>query len=236
MPLWLVLHSRSTDYGLPCYASREQLGATLGVSRAVISRRLSTLREFNLMFDVDRPADRKTRKRRPPARWGLDPFACDVWRPEVEKALARVAEEDGHDGRWYARAVAKLEAFERRSRRLANLLADDMPVVPKPRRRRKSKREKGQNAPVTPRKPYSRNGSQGSAVISEPASQFEPGGEVFTRVGKKAGKKRVEPDGDGAAEGSVGRNTLASKSGVEHTRDMANPLELQGLSGVQGPK
>jgi hypothetical protein len=39
-------------------------------------------------------------------------------------ALARIAEEDGADGRWFQRAMTKLDAFDRRSRLLACRIAE----------------------------------------------------------------------------------------------------------------
>ena len=141
MPLWLALHSRNSDYYKPCYASRETLGATIGVSRNTVGRQLKRLRGAGLLFVVERPPDGKTHRRRPPARWALDPFAAEVWREEVEAALARVAEDDGHDGRWFTRAVTALDAFDRRSRLLAARIAEDMPTKPRRRRRKKKGRE-----------------------------------------------------------------------------------------------
>ncbi len=38
MPLWTLLHSRNQDFFKPCYASREDLGMTLGIGRAKVSR------------------------------------------------------------------------------------------------------------------------------------------------------------------------------------------------------
>ena len=118
MALWLLLHSRNSDFWKPCYASREQLGATLGTSRSTVSRQLKALRETYVLFEVKRGIEPKSRRHRPPARWALDPFAADLWRGKVEEALVRVAEEDGQDGRWLHRALTSLDAFERRSRRL----------------------------------------------------------------------------------------------------------------------
>ena len=45
MPLWLLLHSRNQDFFKPCYASREDLGMTLGIGRAKVSRQLGQLRK-----------------------------------------------------------------------------------------------------------------------------------------------------------------------------------------------
>ncbi len=66
-------------------------------------------------------------------------MATRIWREEVEKALHRVAEEDGHDGRWLHRALTSLDSFDRRSRLLGARLAEDMPIVPKRRKRRGKK-------------------------------------------------------------------------------------------------
>jgi hypothetical protein len=99
---------------------------------------------LGLLFEVKRGVEPKTKRHRPPARWALDPFTDDLWREKAEVALVRVAEEDGHDGRWLRRAVTALEAFARRSRFLMAAIRDDMPIPPsKPRRRRKKKRNSG---------------------------------------------------------------------------------------------
>ena len=52
MPLWLLLHSRNGDRWKPSFHNREQLGATLGVGPAKISRHLAALREIGLLFEV----------------------------------------------------------------------------------------------------------------------------------------------------------------------------------------
>ena len=51
------LHSRNGDAWKPCYHTREQLGATIGMSRAKVSRQLKRLREASLLFEVDRGQD-----------------------------------------------------------------------------------------------------------------------------------------------------------------------------------
>ncbi len=142
MPLWLLLHSRNGHYWHACYHTREQLGATLVMSVATVSRQLARLREHWFVFEVQRGVERKTRRHRPPARWALDPFKVDLWRPKVEADLARIAEEDGHDGRWYQRAVTSLEAFERRSRILGAKIGADMPQLLLRRQRKKRRRVK----------------------------------------------------------------------------------------------
>ena len=140
MPLWLVLHSRNGDYWKPAYASREQLGATIGVSRATVTRQLRKLTKEALLFEVQRGVEPKAARHRPPARWALDPFAADLWREKVEDALARVAENDGQDHAWYAQAIRRLDDFERRSRLLGAKIGEDMPFPPKPRKRKGRRR------------------------------------------------------------------------------------------------
>ena len=164
LDLWLALHSWNADFYKPCYASRETLGATIGIARSAVSRRLKRLRKAGLLWELPRGRDRKTKRRRPPARWALDPFAADVWRPEVETALERIAEQDGQDGRWFQRAVTSLDAFDRHSRGLRNRIAEDMPFEPKNRRKRK----KGK-------------GRKASGVQIGTPTRNGPGGEVFTR-------------------------------------------------------
>lgn len=166
MPLWLLLHSRNGDYWHPSYHTRDQLAATLGTSRATITRRLRMLKNVDLLFEVKRGRERRTRQHRPPARWALDPFKADLWTEKVVESLQRIAEEDGHDGRWFERAKTSLEAFERRSRILGAKIGADMPFVPRPRKRKARKRS---GARIV------------AGVKIEPWAQNEPRGEVFTR-------------------------------------------------------
>ena len=49
VPLWLLLHSRSGYFFWPCYASREDLGMTLGIGSAEVSRQP---RKIRLLFEV----------------------------------------------------------------------------------------------------------------------------------------------------------------------------------------
>ena len=150
MQLWLAIYSRDPDYMRPCYASRETLGKTLGLSRATVGRQLAALRDASLIFEVERGQERKSRRHRPPARWAIDPLYVETrkreWRPRVETALREIAEEDGQDGRWYHNAMTALAAFERRSLAQRNVIAKDMPVHLRPKRRRKGKRKKGGEA------------------------------------------------------------------------------------------
>lgn len=173
MSLWLLLHSYTAAHKhRACYVSREVLGATLGTSRATTARSLTRLADAHLLWTVERAIDNRSRRHRPPARYALDPFAAKVWREEVEADLARIAEEDGYDGRWLHNAVTSLDAFDRRSRGLRNALAEDMPVVPKDRRSRKKPKKKR------------------AMTQNEPTTQKDPGGEVLYQ-GK--GEKAVAP-------------------------------------------
>lgn len=159
MPLWLLLHSYNADAWRPCYWTREQLGATLGMGRRKVSRQLARLRKAYLLLEVDRGLDRKTHRQRAFARWALDPFAAEIWRPKVELVLATIAEEDGQDGRWHHNALQTLDGLERRSRALANRISEDMPFTP---RARKRKRRKDRNqGPGSKMDPWVQNGPRG---------------------------------------------------------------------------
>lgn len=182
MPLWLAIHSRCTDYHLPCYASRETLGATIGKSRNTVGRQLDRIKKAALLFEVKRPPDRKTQRRRPPARWALDPFAPDVWREEVEKALHRVAEDDGHDGRWLQRALTSLDSFDRRSRLLGARIAEDMLIVPKPRKRRRKKEGAGARDQNGPGGGIYTTGKKGQSVRVVKAHAYEDESSLRTNV------------------------------------------------------
>lgn len=140
MSLWLLIFSRNLDYWRPCYASRDQLGATIGAGTTTVSKRLDRLKRGGLLFEVARGQDQKSRIHRPPARWALDPFTVDRWRPELEKVLAAIAEEDGQSRMWLNFAVRRLDQFERHSRALRNRIAETMPTRPRPARRSKGPR------------------------------------------------------------------------------------------------
>lgn len=137
MPLFLALHSRNSDHWRPCYHNRDQLGATIGVASRTVTRQLERLVKVGLVFEVKRGADSKTRRNRPPARWALDPMNVAMWAPKLEAMLVLIAEEDGQGSGWLGWAQKERAKFQRRSERLALLLAEDMPIRKKPRRRRK---------------------------------------------------------------------------------------------------
>jgi DNA-binding transcriptional ArsR family regulator len=147
MALWLVIHSWNDPYWKACYASREQLGKTLGISVRTVSRQLGVLKDAALIFEAYRGREPKTRRDRPPARWALDPLKCDIWRPAVERDLARLAEEDGHGSYWHKRLLSSLDGFERRSRGLGNEILMDSPVLArKPKRNRSKQRSRAKSA------------------------------------------------------------------------------------------
>lgn len=141
MQVFLLLYSRNADFFRPSYATLDQLGATLGITGRTISRHLWELEKSHLVFKVERGIESKSQRRRPPARWALDPFTAELWRPKVEEVLTSIAEEDGHDGRWLHRATTSLDAFDRRSRLMAAKISEDMLVKPKRKRRKKSKKK-----------------------------------------------------------------------------------------------
>lgn len=144
MPLWLAIHSRSSDYSLPCYATRQQLGDTIGVSVRTVTRQLKALQTAGLLLELDRGIEAKTRRHRPPARWALCPFQMDQWSERVTQAIEAIAEEDGQSRYWYDRSLRQLERFAGASAALRSTIADDMPFVPKaPKKKgRKAKRVK----------------------------------------------------------------------------------------------
>ena len=191
MPLWLLLHSRNADFWKPVYASRETLGATLGMSRATVSRRLKELRKAHLLFEVECGRNRTTRQHRPPARWALDPFTADKWRPKVEKSLERIRQEDGQDGRWLHRALTSLDAFERRCRALRSRIEADQPdrLVQRQRQKEASRRKRARRkeAESRPRR------------ILSPGSNLSHQGMGFTREGGKE-------EGGGKEGPEAGRN------------------------------
>ena len=151
MPLWLLLHSFNADHWKPCYHTRDQLGATIGVSPRTISRRLTALSKAALLLEINRGLEPKSRCHRPPARWALDPFKPDKWRPKVEAALAKVAEDDGQSSYWLDHARRTLERFEVRSHALRNRIGEDMlpNLRPKRHKRRKSRGKNASQGPVS---------------------------------------------------------------------------------------
>ena len=234
MPLFLLLHSRNADAWLPCYASREALGATIGVSSRTVTRQLKALRSASLVFEVARPPDRKTQRHRPPARWALDPIEAERWRPKVEESLARVAEQDGHDGRWFSRAVTALDAFDRRSRRLAARIAEDMPVEPsRKRRRRKNSKKKRAARQIGPSR---RNGPRGDVSTT---GEVEGGGsgEPHPRGGKK-GKSRGAPPMKTNTSGGPspnGRPHPRQRDDVDRTAPARDPRARMGRGSTDSP-
>lgn len=143
MALWLLLHSRNADYWRPSYATREQLGATVGIGVRTVSRKLDALRKAALLFEVQRGLEPKSQRNRPPARWALDPMTIERWAPKVEEKLVQIAEEDGQGSGWLRWAQCELAKFRNRSERLAALIREDLPIRKTPRKRNKSKRRKG---------------------------------------------------------------------------------------------
>lgn len=179
MQLWLLIYSRNGDDFVPSYHTREQLGNSLGGwSRATVSRRIKLLLEGKLLFEVERWADRRTKKHKPPCRWALDPFKWELWSPKVEEHLRAVALEDGPTKRWLVNALESLNAYERWARGLAAKIADDMPVQPS---KRTPKRKRAKKRGASKRKRI-------AGVKIEPTTQLEPQGVVFT----KGGSVRVE--------------------------------------------
>lgn len=230
MPLWLLLLSRNDRTWVPCYASRESLGATLGTSRATVARQLEALRKAALLFEVDCGMEKKSRRHRPPARWALDPFAAHLWREKVEEGLARIAEQDGHDGRWYHNAIQALDAFHRRSSWLGAYIAEDMPVDPRPRRRKKRKKSKKRRA-ATQNEPWAHNEPPGEGFTRDRGEQAQASSEGDPSVGKHANRATGagglrQPDGGNSQQRRRARaleDTRHTVGGHAHQRLPASP-------------
>jgi hypothetical protein len=193
-----------------------------------VGRQLKALRRAHLLFELDRGIDRHTQRRRAKARWALDPFASEIWRPVVEECLERIAEEDGHDGRWYQRAVSALDAFDRRNRGMRNRIGEDMAIPPD---QQKKRRRKG------------RKQSQGAK--SAPGRKMRLEGRCFTRGveakpsenGKQQGKAvDAGPRASRPAPNGVDPQKNGPDSAVEQTRDRPEGQAPRGFSGVQGAK
>lgn len=231
MPLWLALHSRNADFWKPAYTSREQLGATLGITRNTVSRKLEALRKAGLLFEVKRGMDPATMRHRARARWALDPFTIEKWRPKVEASLQRVQLDDGQNGRWLHRAVTALDAFERGQRILRGKIEEDMPpdLVQRQRQKEASRRKRARE----------------KAMESEPRPKFGPGpktvreGMGFTRGDGGNAEGRDGPEKrngrpDGARRDSTphqqGSEKMGPKSAVAQTRDPTESLAAQGAS------
>jgi hypothetical protein len=234
VPLWLALHSRNGDYATPAYASRDTLGATVGMSRATVSRRLGELRKAALLFEVDCGKDRATREHRPPARWALDPFAADRWRPKVEASLKRIHQQDRQNGRWLHRAMTSLDSFERRSRALRTRIEADMPdrLVHAQRQKEASRRKKRarKEAESRPRLIL----SPGSNLIHQGRGGTREGDEGERRKGGPAtGRNGKRPS---LAEGENVEKIGRPQSDGSDTRDTPEAPALQGVSGSRGQK
>lgn len=135
-PLWQVIYSRHGASFQPCIHSISQLGSTINISRSTASRRLNKLRTAWLVFELPRGTDASTQIRRPPARWALDPFAQDHWRPMVEHQLRQLAEDDGQSAGWLSRALKAFEHFCRLSAELQRHLSIELVEKKRPGRKR----------------------------------------------------------------------------------------------------
>jgi hypothetical protein len=221
--LWGTIHSFNLDFWKPCYTSWDQLAATLKVNRKTIRPHLEALSRTGLLFELDRGTEPKSRRKRAVARWALDPFYADQWRPKVDEVLARIAEDDGHDGRWYHNAVQALDAFERRSRILRAKIADDMLVDPRPPRKRKKSRARSKKRTEV-QKPDPRG-----VFYHGGGSKAKAKGEADPSV-RRNGKR----DGD---DGGVRRTQHTGvDSSVRHTHDPPEAQAAQGLSASRGQK
>jgi len=189
MPLYLALHSRCGDFWLPCYASREQLGATIGITRRTVDRKLQALAKVGLLFEVDRGKVPATKRQRPKARWALNPFKVEKWRPKVEARLHRMRQEDSRDGRWLHNAVTALDAFERRSKALRRRIEEDMPSGMVERQRQNERRRMKKRLKKI-------------KLETKAGGQKGPGGEGFYQRGDEGDGKAVKgtPSKNGASQ------------------------------------
>ena len=108
MMLWKCIHSWNRDYFKPCFYSETQLGKTIGCSRGPVHRNLLRLEKASLLFSVRRGRKDASNELRPAARWALDPFNIEEWRPRVEEMLGPIAEGCGLGTRWYRNAITSL--------------------------------------------------------------------------------------------------------------------------------
>jgi hypothetical protein len=142
MPLWGAIHTWTGDYFKPCLYGEKEIGLAIGWQRGRVRRHTERLEKAALLFCLKRGKKMGSNELRPLARWALDPFTIERWRPKVEETFADMAEECGLGTRWYRNAITSLDAFERRSWSMMAKVRDDMvaPPLPKRKRRRKPKR------------------------------------------------------------------------------------------------
>jgi biotin operon repressor len=135
MPLYLLIYSRNGTAAAPCFASRESLGASIGLSRATVTRQLKRLKAASLVFEVDRGFRRGTKAKQVPARWALDPHRVDVWPEKIVDRLEELRRRDGRDGRWLANAKSALTARVKPCKELAEEMTQDLPRPLRPKSR-----------------------------------------------------------------------------------------------------
>lgn len=126
MSLWQVIYSRTGNSFQPCIQRVGQLAATIGISRSTASRKLAALRNSGFVFELARGRNPETQSHRPPARWALDPFAMNHWRPRVEQEIRKLARLDRQSSAWESHARTALDQFCRVSTRLRVDLSADM--------------------------------------------------------------------------------------------------------------
>jgi hypothetical protein len=213
MPLWLAIYSRSGDFHLPCYASRESLAATIGRSRSEVARQLKKLEKCDLMFSLDRGYDRVRNRQRPPARWALNPLSADGWCEKIPAVIERIAADDRQGGGWKDLAIKSFGFYQARVKKLANDVVLDLP----------QKLQKTAKEGRRPRRPMPR-----------PAVHCGPGGEGMSGVegGPKAGKvcgRTAAPTAEHPDQLPIfGRPS----DGATAPETRPNPLARNGIEGA----
>lgn len=229
MALWMAIYTRNADGMAPCWASKESLAATIGISRASVTRQLERLRKAGLVWELEHGPDPKTGGYRPPSRWALDPFArSKAWRDVLPKRLPEIAEHHGHGTLWLHRARTAFQAQINRSDRIRAEIARDMPVKPRddrPKRAPRLRVSRGPRGRSTDK--YMRRLEKELFRENLPPAQSEPPDGSYTMkvVGGPQKKKRssetrrrrekrdVEKNGHTKGDGVVLRGTLPDSVG-----------------------
>lgn len=137
MRVWLLVLSINGRELVPCIAGEDTLASTLGISRRSIQRLIRQLRDVpGLLLEIERPVERKAgRRRRPLARFALDPLAIRTRSPRIVQNMIRgrldeLAEMDGSGERWLSNAERTIAAHDTAARRLAEMIRADSVEVP----------------------------------------------------------------------------------------------------------
>jgi hypothetical protein len=136
--LWLTIYSVNIPAEVPCYCEEATLGATLGVDRSTVSRRLRLLRQVpGLLLELNRGRSNETGRFHSALRWATDPLLIWHTAPKIEIQLPLIASQHALDGDWLEQSYGSLQKHVRNAKRLAqqlslSLVGDPGPCIKTP--------------------------------------------------------------------------------------------------------